>query len=101
MKVHELSSLLEGCDPDAEVYTMAQPTYPFECAFDGVAQRGDWVPELQADEEDEPPTHAEEKKPRASYDRWSAHEADLPRNDVFLLQGQQLRYGTTRAWNER
>jgi hypothetical protein len=64
MKVHELISLLEECDPEAEVYTMVQPNYPFECAFDGVATRGDWVREPEPDDDELQAPAGQEKRPR-------------------------------------
>jgi hypothetical protein len=29
MKVHELIAMLEDCDPNADVWVMSQPNYPY------------------------------------------------------------------------
>jgi hypothetical protein len=72
MKVRELIALLERVDPNAEVYLMCQPSWPFEYAVAGVAVRGDFK-----------------------------DEDDLPLNDVFILEGSQERYGSKEAWRAR
>jgi hypothetical protein len=79
MKVRELIAILQEKDPDANVLVMMQQNYPFECAFAGVAVREDFI---EIDEEDE-------VRLAASGER---------ANDVFLLEGSQLRYGSKRAW---
>lgn len=87
MKVHELIEILEDMDPDAEVFLGVQPAYPFEHAVAGVVQRGDWVEE---DETEEPWTDR---------DCWGASDGQLPRNDVLILDGGQVRYGAKAAWD--
>ncbi len=89
MNVHELIAILEEMDPDADVWLMVQQSYPFEVAIAGVCQRGDWV-EDEEDDTDEPWTGG---------DRWAASESQLPRNDVFILDGGQVRYGAKAAWD--
>ena len=96
MKVSELIELLSDLDPDAEVYMMSQRNYPFEVALDGVTVREDFV---ECDDEDDD-SDDEDEAPSA-HDRWSTPESRLPRNDVFLLEGRQLRYGSSAAWDAR
>lgn len=86
MKVRELIEILEDMDPDADVFVMSQESWPFECSVAGVAERGDWL------EEDL------EAEPWAGRDRWGASEAQLPANDVFIVEGSQIRYGAKAAW---
>jgi len=38
MKVSDLISVLEDCDPDGEVRLAIQPSYPFELAVDRVEE---------------------------------------------------------------
>lgn len=86
MKVRELIEILEDMDPDADVFVMSQESWPFECSVAGVAERGDWL-------EEDP-----EAEPWSRRDRWGASEAQLPANDVFIVEGSQLRYGAKAAW---
>ena len=87
MKVNELIEILQDMDPEAEVYVMAQRNWPFECSLTGVCQRSDFT-EVEDDDGDEP-----------EGDRWSADASRLPGNDVFLVQGDQRRYGDKAAWD--
>ncbi len=89
MKVHQLIEILDELDSDGDVYIMVQPEWPFECALSGVAIREDFT---VADEEDGEPTCA-------PGDRWTTPASMLPRNDVFLVVGDQVRYGDGRAWD--
>jgi hypothetical protein len=73
MKVCDLIELLEDMDPNADVLAMVQPRYPFEHRVEGAVQRGELL-----DSADE--------------------SMDLDANDVFIVVGDQLRYGTKRAW---
>jgi hypothetical protein len=90
MKVKELIELLGECDREADVYVMSQANYPFECALHGVAER-QALAEYNYDD-DEPETASRS-------DRWTASATSLSRNDVFLVEGGQLRYGSRDAWN--
>ena len=72
---------MEEFDPEATVLLSVQPTWPFEHDLLGVCQRSDLIEE---DDEDQAP---------------SAGGEDLPANDVFLVEGTQLRYGNKRAWD--
>jgi hypothetical protein len=96
MKVSELIELLSDLDPDAEVYMMSQRNYPFEVALEGVTVREDFH---ECDDEDK--DSDDDAEAPAPDDRWSAPESRLPRNDVFLLEGRQLRYGSSAAWDAR
>lgn len=96
MKVSDLIELLEGMDPDADVFIMAQPNWPFEHSLSGVCQRSDFTEADDCDEEEE--VEELEEAPRAR-DRWSTSESQLPGNDVFLIEGSQLRYGNKNAWD--
>ncbi|MGI5865071.1 MAG: hypothetical protein ACOX6T_23870 [Myxococcales bacterium] len=86
MKVSELIELLEEQDPDAEVLVMSQENWPFECAIAGVATR-DEILRADADERDE------------DDERDDCLEPGAHRNDVFIVEGEQLRYGSKTAWN--
>lgn len=87
MRVRELIEILEDLDPEAEVLVAVQPSWPFEHALDGVAVREDFT-EMEDGDEEEP-----------AGDRWTAPAGRLPRNDVFIVAGDQLRYGSPNAWN--
>ena len=81
MKVKELIEILEDMDPEATVLLASQPSWPFEYGLAGVAVRGDF-----ADEEDgggDEPTYG----------------LGTAANDVFIVEGQQLRYGSKAAWS--
>ena len=83
MKVSELIELLQEQDPDATVLVMMQQNWPFECALAGVTTR-DEILRADADERDE-----DDERPLGH---------GLARNDVFLVEGTQLRYGSKTAW---
>ncbi|MFN9813840.1 MAG: hypothetical protein ACK6CU_29865 [Deltaproteobacteria bacterium] len=85
MKVSELIELLQDKDPDAEVMIMSQESWPFENAVAGVAVREEFV-----DDDDEDCEDDEREEPR--------YEKGTAANDVFLVEGQQLRYGSKAAW---
>lgn len=86
MTVSELMNLLEDCDPDAEVLIMNQPSYPFENSIMGVTVRSEISGEDSDDQEDDDDQAAP-----------SRDDGTRP-NDVFILEGQQLRYGSRDAW---
>jgi hypothetical protein len=81
MKVKELIEILEDMDPDATVLLASQPAWPFEYSVAGVAVRED-----VGDDEDE----SDEEKPYAD----GCHA-----NDVFIVEGEQLRYGSKAVWD--
>jgi hypothetical protein len=73
MNVAELIELLEELDQDAEVLIMSQENWPFELAITGVTTREDLGEEV---------------------DGGTGGEA----SDVFIVDGEQLRYGNKSAW---
>jgi hypothetical protein len=87
MKVSELIELLEEQDPDAEVLVMMQENWPFECALAGVTTREEM---LRADREERDEDDEDDEEPRL--------ERGTAKSDVFLVEGQQLRYGSKTAW---
>jgi hypothetical protein len=89
MKVSELIELLEEQDPDAEVLVMMQQNWPFECSLAGVTTREEM---LRADrDEDGEGDDDDEEEPRL--------ERGTAKSDVFLVEGEQLRYGSKTAWS--
>jgi hypothetical protein len=85
MKVRDLIEILEDQDPDAEILIMSQQSWPFENAIAGVAVREEIV------EDDEDLDDEEREEPR--------YEKGTAANDVFIVEGQQLRYGSKAAWD--
>ncbi len=79
----ELIELLEEQDPDAEVFVMSQPNWPFELGISGVTVREEMV---RADAE------ADGDVAGVRYEPGTAP------NDVFIVEGEQLRYGSKTAW---
>jgi hypothetical protein len=90
MNVRQLIAILEQLDPEGSVYVMFQPKWPFEARLEGVAVREDFAGPAEPDD-------AEEHAP--GRDRWSMPESALPRNDVFIVVGEQVRYGDAEAWS--
>lgn len=86
MKVQELIDILEEQDPDAEVLIMSQRNWPFENGVYGVTVRS----EMDGDDEDG------EKEDGA--DTTAARDGRAT-NDVFIVEGSQLRYGSKTAWD--
>ena len=83
MKVRELIAILTELDQDAQVLLMTQQQWPFENGVHGVAVRAE-IEASSDDEDDEMPTERREGcKP----------------NDVFIVEGSQLRYGSNGAWD--
>lgn len=88
MKVSELIELLEEQDPDAEVLVMMQQNWPFECSLAGVTTREEM---LRADRDEDRAGDDDDEEPRL--------ERGTAKNDVFLVEGEQLRYGSKTAWS--
>ena len=91
MKVSELIELLEEQDPDAEVLVMSQPNWPFELGLAGVTTREEM---LRADRDgrvEDGDGDDDEQGPRL--------ESGVAKSDVFLVEGEQLRYGSKTAWS--
>ena len=77
MTVRELMELLEDEDPDAKVLIASQVAWPFEYSVAGIANRQEVS---DASEEDEP------------------GNGETDPSDVFIVEGQQLRYGDKATW---
>jgi hypothetical protein len=110
MTVRELMELLESADPDTEVRFMAQPSWPFEYSISGT-----WEPSrnrctlcgkaVVLEESDESWVHEE----GGSFDHFAEPEDEEQSDDfspegasevIYLVEGEQLGYGTKRAWEE-
>ena len=92
MKVKNLIEMLQGCDPNADVLIMSQPSWPFEYAIRGLTVRADFV---SKDEDDDTGT-SEEARESSYTDSFLTQGKP---NDVFLCEGQQLRYGNSDAFS--
>ena len=93
MTVNELIERLRECDPDAEVRIMMQENWPFENAISGVAVREEMVAECDCDHRfNEPHEEGCAAEPEDEF------EDGLQGNDVFIVEGQQERYGNKNAW---
>jgi hypothetical protein len=90
VKVRELIALLEDMDADADVFLMEGEAWAFEVDIAGVCERRDFT-ECETDEDPQGAVPSG----RA---RWEARETRLPANDVFLIEGEQTRYGNKAAW---
>jgi hypothetical protein len=89
MKVKELMAILEEQDQDADVIIVTQANWPFENSVHGVTTRQ----ECMRDGEDGEDESADDK-------RTETRRADgTDPSDVFIVEGDQLRYGTKRAWD--
>ena len=86
MKVKELIDILEEQDPDAEVLIMSQQNWPFENGVHGVTVRSEMDGEDEDGENEDGPDTTAARDGRAT-------------NDVFIVEGSQLRYGSKTAWD--
>jgi hypothetical protein len=73
--VGELIKALQSYSPSSRVLIAMQPSYPFEVELQGVTVRE----RLDTDEDDAQP--------------------DTDPTDVFLVEGDQLRYGSSDLWD--
>jgi hypothetical protein len=89
MKVHQLIQLLDELDSDGDVYVLLQPHWPLEASIRGIAIREDFACPADPEDGDDAPQPA----------RRSTPESALPRNDVFIVVGEQVRYGNRDAWD--
>ena len=79
MKVKHLIEILEDADPEATVLICSQFNWPFEYSIGRAIIREEIL------ENGEEPDRYEE---------------GARTNDVLIVEGSQLRYGTKRAWEE-
>ena len=96
MTVNELLELLRACDGDAEARIMSQEGWPFENAIAGLAVREDF-----AGEECDCDHHITEPHDAgcsAAAGEDGEYEDGLAANDVFIVEGEQERYGSKDAW---
>lgn len=85
MTVGELIHLLGQYDEDAEVILGIQPSYPFEHRVRGVCTRGDFV---------EPDVEDYSENAESDSEPWrDSFTTKGKRNDVFICEGGQIRYG--------
>lgn len=86
--IETLTDLAEQHGPDAEVRLMSQSNYPFEYSLAGVTDLAAiWDAEKSAqDEDDDNP------------EMFDPEGVDEDTPVVYLLEGQQLGYGTSAAW---
>ncbi len=75
MHVGRLIAMLEAFEPDAHVYIMSQPHWPFEYEIERLVARGEF-----SGEDDAPLREG------------------MREDDVFIVEGEQLRYGSKAAW---
>lgn len=93
MTIRELIERLEDCDPDATVRIMMQENWPFECAIEGINIRENFSGEnCECDHRIIDPH--DEGCPAAD----ESYGDDMAPNDVFIVEGQQERYGSKEAW---
>ena len=94
MTVQELIDLLQEHDPEAEVRIMSQDGWPFECSLFGVTTREELADDdcecgrLLGRPHDDGCPAAEGQE----------QEDGMEGRDVFLVEGQQERYGSKSAW---
>lgn len=87
MTVQDLIDSLSDFDPDAEVKLMSQQSWPFENEIHGITDRAD-LERSGKESDDEFDPDAKEKDD-------SDDEAPA---DVFIVEGNQLKYGDKNAW---
>lgn len=76
--ITRLEEYREELGGDTEVRLMIQRNWPFECAVTGLVS-GQEINDCDCD--------------------WQDDDQDVPEDDmVFIVQGEQLRYGSQRAW---
>jgi hypothetical protein len=78
--VQELIDLLEDCNPDTDVILATQAHYPHEHALGGLTTRKEMLAAEEEDDVDEP------------------DEGDSSGDDVILVEGTWLGYGSKAAW---
>lgn len=86
--IEELEEQREEFGGDTEVRLMTQQNYPFEQRIDGVTTLAA-IHDYQGEEKG--------FKPAASRG-WETRDTDRPTAVIYLLEGDQLGYGTKDAW---
>ena len=94
MTVNELIGLLQQCDPEAEVRIMSQEGWPFENGIAGVAVRE----EFGGEECDCDHGVGEPHEEGCAAEDDGEYTDGLAGNDVFIVEGEQERYGSKDAW---
>lgn len=99
--VAQLRDLLDGLDDDTEVRLMSQPSWPFEYSV-----LGTWTPQPKTDACGECGLPEESEVHGSDGDHDMEDGQDFEPNGapasgvVYLVEGQQLAYGTKGAWDE-
>ena len=93
MTVGELIEMLEEHDRDSTVYFLSQPMWPFEYSIQGVTTRID----AHTVQEGDLPDHLGIPKLN---DKVNGRDnmGEFKGTDVFLVEGSQVRYGMSSAW---
>jgi hypothetical protein len=91
MKVKELIDILEEQDPDADVLIMSQQSWPFENGVYGVTVRS----EMDGGDDDDDDDGDKNENATAATEARDGRAT----NDVFIVEGSQLRYGSKTAWD--
>ena len=81
MTVGELKELLDDYEDHQEVKFMGQPNWPFEFSISHMKSRADINRGKQEEDED------------------NEIEDDEDNDDLFLVEGEQLCYGSKNAWS--
>lgn len=84
MKVRELIELLQKQEQDAEVFMLEQPSWPFEHSIRGITTRRDVL--------------EHEHYTRGDDDEFDYARDDKKPSDVFIVEGDNVRYGAKAAW---
>ncbi len=92
MTIRQLRDLLEQYDEDTEVRLMSQPSWPFEHEFIGV-----WDPS-QSQPSDPPPEW--DNVEDGEWDDPDAFQPASAEKAVYIVEGEQLAYGSKLAWEE-
>lgn len=81
MKVKELVELLEGMEPEANVYIASQPRRPMEYNLRGVVQRSDF-----------------DEDASGGAKSVTSDGVEITGDDVILVEGAWIQYGDRDAW---
>ena len=92
MTVKDLIELLQDYDEDAQVLIMMQQSRPFECYIKGVASNEEVTGEERRLAQE---LHGDDFEEEQSF---SFDGKMLPANRVFIVEGNQAKYGNKEAW---